>query len=92
MVIDSSAVINIAYDGDLKVKKKEEGQEIKPVDGSGSGSEPELNINKDQITEKTPEARKLDTGDIYKQNGEIKDEENSGKNQEMKAKTIDIVI
>lgn len=92
MVIDSSAVVNLPYDSDIKVKKKENAQKVKPVDDPGKGNEPELNINKDKVTKKTPEMRKFDTGEIYNQNGSLKDNGDLFKDQEVKEKTVDIVI
>lgn len=92
MVIDSSAAFNITHDGDFKVKKSEEVQEIKPVEGLGNSNESALDIDRDRVTEKKPETRQFDTGDMYKQNGEIDREGNQDKNTEINAKTIDMVI
>ena len=90
MLIDSSVVINLPHDGEFRAKKREGPEEIKPVERSGHGDEPELDINRDKITEKTPETRSFDAGDIYNKYGEVGRDRNE--NTEVKAKTIDVVV
>lgn len=92
MVIDSSVVINNPHEGEFRVKKREDAEKIKPVEGSGKSDVPELDIDKDKVKEKTPETRRFDTGEIYKKNGEIDREWNREENSGMKAKTIDLLV
>lgn len=92
MVIDSSTIINVLFENESRIKKAEDSQKIKPVDNAGGGREPELNISKDKVTEKRPDLRRFDTGDIYKQNGDIKNEDTLDHNPGIKTKSIDIVI
>ena len=90
MVIDSSVVINHHNDGELRAKKRDGPSEIKPVEKSGSSDEPELDIRRDKITEKPPETRRFDTGDLYNKYGSIDRERYE--NTEMNARTIDVII
>ena len=92
MVIDSSIVVNNPHDGEFRVKKREDAEKIKPVEDAGNSDEPELNIEKDKITEKSHEKRYFDTGDIYNKNGEIDQEWKRDENKEMKAQTIDLLV
>jgi hypothetical protein len=90
MFIDSSVVINLPHDGEFKVKKREGVEDIKPVEKSGDSDEPDLDVDRDKITEKAPETRRFDTGELYNKYGAI-DRERDG-NTEMKAKNIDVII
>jgi hypothetical protein len=92
MVIDSSVVINLPHDGEFRVKKRQEASEIKPVETSGKGDEPELDISRDKITEKTPEVRSFDAGEIYNKYGEIGNGGNGDDEAQMKTKSIDVII
>ena len=90
MVIDSSAVINLPHDGEFRIKKRQDAEEIKPVEKSGNSDEPELDISRDKITEKTPETRRFDAGDLYNKYGEI--DSDRDKDTEMMTKTIDVIV
>ena len=90
MLIDSSIVINLPSDGEFRAKKREGPEEIKPVEKSGNGYEPELDIKRDKITEKTPETRRFDAGDIYNKYGEVDRDRNE--DTEVKVKAIDLVV
>lgn len=92
MVIDSSVVINLPNDGEFRVKKRQDAAEIKPVEQSGKSDDPELDISRDKITEKTPETRRFDTGEIYNKYGEIGYERNGDGETEIKPKTIDVIV
>lgn len=92
MLIDSSAVINLPNDGEFRAKKRQNAEEIKPVEKSGNSDEPELDNNRDKITEKTPDTRRFDTGDIYNKYGEVGRERERDDNTEVKAKTIDVIV
>ena len=89
MVIDSSAVVNLPHDGEFRAKKKQDTAEIKPVETSGKGDEPELDISRDKITEKTPEVRRFDAGEIYNKYGEISNGDDEG---QMKTTSIDVIV
>ena len=88
MVIDSSVVIINPHDGELRIKKREDAEKIKPVEGSGKSDDPELNFDKDKIKEKKPGPHRFNVGTVYTKNGEIDQSENMG----MKAKTIDLIV
>ncbi len=90
MVIDSSAVIINPNEGEFRIKKREEVENIKPVEGSGKSDGSELNIDKDKIKEKTAGSRRFNTGDIYNKSGGIDRE--SDKKIHMKAKTVDLLV
>ncbi|MBN2419681.1 MAG: hypothetical protein JXL81_09880 [Deltaproteobacteria bacterium] len=92
MVIDSSVVINLPHDGEFRVKKREGPEEIRPVEKSGDGDKPELDIGKDKITGKTPETRRFDAGELYNKYGEIDRERNREDNTGIKANTIDVIV
>ena len=92
MVIDSSVVINLPHDGEFKVKKREGPEEIKPVEKSGDSDEPELDISRDKITEKSPETRRFDTGELYNKYGEIDRDRNSDSNVEEKVNSINVIV
>ena len=92
MVIDSSVVINSPHDGEFRAKKREGPEEIKPVEKSGNSDGPELDISRDKITEKTPETRSFDTGDLYNKYGEIDRDSNGDENAATKAITIDVIV
>ena len=88
MVIDSSVVIINPHDGELRIKKREDAEKIKPVEGSGKSDDPELNFDKDKIKEKKPGLNRFDVGTVYNKNGVI----DQGENKRMKAKTIDLLV
>ena len=90
MLIDSSVVINLPHDGEFRIKKRQNADEIKPVERSGKGDEPELDIKKDKITEKNPDARRFDAGEIYNKYGEV--DRDGNEDTETKAKNIDVVV
>ncbi len=90
MVIDPSVVINLPHDGEFRAKKRAGPEEIKPVEKSGDSDEPELDISRDKITEKTPEIRRFDAGDLYNKYGEI--DRDRDENAGMKANTIDVIV
>ena len=92
MVIDSSVVIHNPHDGDLKIKKREDTEKIKPVEGSGKSDNPELDFEKDKIKEKTIQSHRFDVGAIYNKNGEIDGGWDNDEKTGMKAKTIDILV
>jgi len=92
MVIDSSVVINLPHDGEFRVKKRQDTAEIKPVEKSGKSDDPELDISRDKITEKNPEVRRFDAGEIYNKYGEIGHEKKREEETEIKYKTIDVIV
>ena len=92
MLIDSSVVINLPHDGEFRVKKRQDAAEIKPVEKSGKSDDPDLDISRDKITEKTPEIRRFDAGEIYNKYGEIGQERNGEGETEIKPKSIDLIV
>ena len=88
MVIDSSVVIINPHEGELRIKKREDTEKIKPVEGSGKSDDPELNFDKDKIKEKKPGPQRFDVGTVYNKNGAIDQGENKG----MKAKKVDLLV
>ena len=92
MVIDSSAVINLPGDGEFRTKKRDGPAKIKPVETSGNSYEPELDISRDKITEKAPETRRFDAGDIYNRYGELDRERSEEQSANVEADTIDVIV
>ena len=90
MIIDSSVVINLPHDGEFRVKKRQNAEEIKPVERSGKGDEPELDISRDKITEKTTDTRHIDAGALYNKYGEV--DQAGDEELEIKAKNIDVIV
>jgi hypothetical protein len=92
MVIDSSVVINLPHDGEFRAKKRDGPAEIKPVEKSGNSDEPELDISRDRITEKAPETRRFDAGNLYNKYGEIDRDRSGNENAVMQEDTIDVIV
>lgn len=71
MIIDASASINMPQDIYNKSKKKDESEEIKPIEQSSESNNPELDFNKDKAITAQDDVGVSTTGDIYSNKGEL---------------------
>jgi hypothetical protein len=92
MIIDSSVVINTPQETDYKIKKKDETEDIKPVEDSNNGKRAELDFNKDRIEDNQTETMARDTGAIYGNKGEIQYERLNSKPPGSEGDNIDIIV
>ena len=92
MIIDSSVVINIPHETDYKIKKKEETEDIKPVEDSNNSNRAKLDFNKDRIENKKKGATERDTGSIYGNKGELQSEDLNTRPPGFEDINVDILV
>lgn len=71
MIIDASASMIVPQEIDNKSKKKDEAEEVKPVEESSESNDLKLDFNKDESVTVRDGAEINSTGDIYSDKGEL---------------------
>ena len=97
MMIDSIINVPVSQDADLRINKKDEGQEdLRPVEESGKGNGPELNFNKEEASGVRSADRKADSGDarqeIYSAEGRLLKDNRVEEEVNTDAGNIDIMV
>lgn len=71
MIIDTSASMIVPQEIDNKSKKKDEAEDVKPVEESSESNNSKLDFNKDEAATVRGRAEIKSTGDIYSDKGEL---------------------
>ena len=97
MMIESIINVPVPQEVDLRINKKDEGQEdLRPVEESEKGNGPELNFNKEEASGVRSIERKTDSRDtrqgIYSAEGKLLNDNRVEEEVQTGAENIDIIV
>ena len=96
MIIDTHASMLIPQEMDIRIRKKNEAQDLRPIEDTGNSNSPELDFNKEEPTEVNSPDTPIEAGDIrediYSARGKLSRESEIGKDNDYDNRNIDIIV
>ncbi|MFC1866721.1 hypothetical protein ACFL0H_01095 [Thermodesulfobacteriota bacterium] len=92
MVIDTLASMPAIQETDIKIKKRNEAEDLNSIEESGESNSPELDFNKEEIANRRAEDSVRDAGKTYGAKGHLARENTVEKGNNNDNGNIDIMV